>query len=141
MLRHSTRNLMMTFMYTPKPKCIDTDYINFIIASPKLFSCTEAAKVQADIPQSPAHDAFTRLLNRLEPDPAALWEEAQPMVHRKGGMLVLDDSTLDKPYAKAIDLVTRHWSGKHHDGRPRDQPDHPSVDRRRPPRPLRLPAL
>ena len=30
------------------------------------------------------------------------------MVHRKGGLLVLDDSTLDKPYAKSIDLVTRH---------------------------------
>ena len=29
-------------------------------------------------------------------------------------MLVLDDSTLDKPYAKHIGLVTRHWSGKHH---------------------------
>ena len=28
-------------------------------------------------------------------------------------MLVLDDTTLDKPYAKKMDLVTRHWSGKH----------------------------
>lgn len=28
-------------------------------------------------------------------------------------MLVLDDSTLDKPYAKQMDLVTYHWSGKH----------------------------
>ena len=28
-------------------------------------------------------------------------------------MLVLDDSTLDKPYAQKIGLVTRHWSGKH----------------------------
>ena len=29
------------------------------------------------------------------------------------GMLVLDDSTLDKPYARAMELVTSHWSGKH----------------------------
>ena len=29
-------------------------------------------------------------------------------------MLVLDDSTLDKPYARDIALVGRHWSGKHH---------------------------
>ena len=35
------------------------------------------------------------------------------MVHRKGGLLVLDDSTLDKHYAKKIELVGRHWSGKH----------------------------
>ena len=48
------------------------------------------------------------------PDPETLWQEADPLVGRAGGLLVLDDSTLDKPYAKAIDLVTRHWSGKHH---------------------------
>jgi putative transposase len=95
-------------------KCRDTDYIDFIIASPKLFSCTEAAKVQPEAIDPPAHDAFTRLLLRLEPDPEALWREARPLVHRKGGLLVLDDSTLDKPYAKSIGLVTRHGSGKHH---------------------------
>jgi len=27
--------------------------------------------------------------------------------------LVLDDTTLDKPYAQKMDLVTYHWSGKH----------------------------
>ena len=32
----------------------------------------------------------------------------------KMGLLVLDDNTLDKPYAKSIELVTRHWSGRHH---------------------------
>lgn len=26
----------------------------------------------------------------------------------------MDDSTLDKPYAEKMDLVQRHWSGKHH---------------------------
>ncbi|SMB99666.1 hypothetical protein SAMN00120144_3552, partial [Hymenobacter roseosalivarius DSM 11622] len=29
-------------------------------------------------------------------------------------MLVLDDTTLDKPYAHKMGLVTRHWSGKQH---------------------------
>jgi putative transposase len=29
------------------------------------------------------------------------------------GVLVIDDSTLDKPYASQMALVTRHWSGKH----------------------------
>ena len=36
------------------------------------------------------------------------------MVERKRGVLVVDDSTLDKPYAKKMELVHRHWSGKHH---------------------------
>jgi putative transposase len=109
----TTEYVTMALM-TNDVKCRDTDYINFIIASPKTFSCTEAAKVQPESPDPPAHDAFTRLLLRLEPDPETLWREARPLVHRKGGMLVLDDATLDKPYAQAIDLVTRHWSGKHH---------------------------
>ena len=30
------------------------------------------------------------------------------------GMLVVDDNTLDKPYALQIALFTRHWSCKHH---------------------------
>ncbi len=34
-------------------------------------------------------------------------------MRRDGGSLVLDDSTLDKPYAREIGLLTRHWSGKH----------------------------
>src|SRR4051794_32775274 len=95
-------------------KCRDTDYIDFLVASPRSFSCAEAAKVQPESdPSPPAHDAFTRLLRRLEPAPATLWQEARPMVHREGGLLSLDDSTLDKPYAKTIELVGRHWSGKH----------------------------
>lgn len=94
-------------------KCHDLDSIDFLIASPRAFTCTEAASVQPESSRPPSHDAFTRLLHRLEPDPQALWAEARPMVHLRGGLLVLDDSTLDKPYAKEIDLVARHWSGKH----------------------------
>jgi putative transposase len=104
----------MCGMFTPrKPKCVDTDYIDFLIASPKAFCCTEAARVQPESPDAAAHDAFTRLLHRQEPDPVTLWNEARRQVHRKGGVLVIDDSTLDKPYAKKIELVARHWSGKH----------------------------
>src|SRR5215213_7772572 len=96
------------------PKCSDDDYINFVIATPRSVSATEAAKVQGDEEQAPAHDAFTRLLHRLEPDAATLWREARSQVSLTQGILVIDDSTLDKPYAKKIELVVRHWSGKHH---------------------------
>jgi putative transposase len=96
------------------PKCSDIDYINFLVASPRAVSGTEAARVQPPRPDPPADDAFTRLLHRLEPDPDTLWQESAPLVARGCGILVLDDSTLDKPYAAKIDLVTRHWSGKHH---------------------------
>lgn len=95
------------------PKCDAIDYINFLVASPRVVSGTEAARVQPAQADPPAHDAFTRLLHRLEPDAATLWAEAAPHVRRNSGVLVLDDSTLDKPYASKMALVTRHWSGKH----------------------------
>jgi putative transposase len=96
-----------------RPKCSAIDYINFLVASPRAVSGTEAARAHPALGNAPAHDAFTRLLHRLEPDPATLWAEAEPLVERDRGMLVLDDSTLDKPYARKMGLVTRHWSGKH----------------------------
>lgn len=96
-----------------RPRCTEFDYIDFLVATPRTCSCTEAARVQPDSPDAPAHDSFTRLLHRLEPDAEALWVEAEPTVKKFGGGLVIDDSTLDKPYARTIEPVTRHWSGKH----------------------------
>ena len=97
------------------PKCDELDYINFLIAAQKVFSNTEAAKCHpAADGEGPAHDAYTRLLHRCQSDAEALWQEVKPCVSLVGGILVVDDSTLDKFYARMIELVTRHWSGKHH---------------------------
>ena len=95
-------------------KVTDLDYINFLVASPGVCSCTEAARVQPDTPRRAAHDALTRLLQRLDPDPTPLWHEAKQHIILHAGLLIIDDSTLDKPYAQQIGLVHRHWSGKHH---------------------------
>jgi len=96
------------------PKYNEYEYINFLIASPRVYSCTEAARVQPEQENPPAHDAITRLLHRLKLDSDELWAEATEQVDPKRGVIVIDDSTLDKQYAKQIGLVTRHWSGKHH---------------------------
>jgi putative transposase len=94
-------------------KCRDSDYIDFLIATPHAASCCEAARSQPPAPNPPAHDAYTRLLTRLEPDPETLYREVEPLVAKGDGVLVIDDSTLDKFHAKAIEPVHRHWSGKH----------------------------
>ena len=96
------------------PKVDELDYIQFLIAAQRVFTCTEAATCQPEQAQPPAHDAFTRLLSRQPPDTAALWQEVKPLIERQKGALLLDDSTLDKPYARHMALVTPHWSGKHH---------------------------
>ena len=96
------------------PKVDELDYIHFLIAAQRVFTCTEAAACQPERVDPPAHDAFSRLLRRQPPDTAALWHEVNQLVKRTEGALLLDDSTLDKPYAQSMALVTRHWSGKHH---------------------------
>lgn len=95
------------------PKVNEYDYINFLIATQKAYSGVEAERVQPESDNPPAHDAITRLLHRMEPSPEMLWTEAQQYIDKRAGILVVDDSTLDKFYAQKMELVTRHWSGKH----------------------------
>ena len=95
------------------PRAGDEDYIQFLLATPEVASAAEAGRVQPAGPRAPAHDAFTRLLSRLEPDPGALWGEVRPLVTRAGGTLVIDDTVLDKPFARRMGLVGYHWSGRH----------------------------
>jgi hypothetical protein len=95
------------------PKVDDLDYIHFLIAAQKVFTCTEAARSQplddeGGEQAGPAHDAFTRLLQRRPPDTEALWQEAESFVDESGGLLILDDTTLDKPHADEIEHVTWH---------------------------------
>ena len=81
------------------PKCTEYDYINFLVAAQQVSSAVEAARSHPESDRQPAHDAYTRLLQRLPPDSEALWAEVQPCINRRQGLLVIDDTTLDKPYA------------------------------------------
>jgi putative transposase len=94
------------------PRASADDYIAFLVATPKEATATEMARCQPITPAAPSHDAFTRLLNRVEPDPGELWREVQPLLPATG-LLVFDDTVLDKPHAKHMGLVGRHWSGRH----------------------------
>lgn len=95
------------------PQCDDLDYVHFLIAAQRVFTCTETARCQPESPNPPAHDVFTCLLQRQPLDTEALWQEAQAFVDKGKGLLALDNTTLDKPYARKMELVTHHWSGKH----------------------------
>lgn len=95
-----------------RPRATPDDYIAFLVATPSEGTATEMARCQPVRPDAPAHDAFTRLLHRLEPDPDALWREVRPLLPA-GGVLVIDDTVLDKPHAKHMGLVGKFWSGRH----------------------------
>lgn len=94
-------------------KVNEYDYIDFLIGTQRVYSCTEAERVNPNEEAGPAHDAYTRQLHRLFPTSERLWNEAKKQVDVSKGSLIVDDSTLDKLYSRKIDLVTRHWSGKH----------------------------
>jgi putative transposase len=96
-----------------KAKVSEYDYIDFLIGTQRVYSCTEAERVNPQREAGPAHDAYTRQLHRLFPTTDRLWEEAKEHVELSKGSLIVDDSTLDKLYSRKIELVTRHWSGKH----------------------------
>ncbi len=68
------------------PKCDDLDYIHFLIASQRVFTCTEAARCQPDTQPAAAHDAFTRLLARQPSHTEALWQEAQQLIDKQKWM-------------------------------------------------------
>lgn len=96
------------------PKYNSEEYIQFLIASPKNITCTEASICTPDGENQPSHDALNRLLQRQPPNTEALWEESKHLVRKDRGVVVLDDTTLDKPYSKKTDMVSYHWSCKHH---------------------------
>jgi putative transposase len=68
----------------------------------------EAASVQPEQANMPSQAASIRLLTRLEPDGKALWQEAQGQVQWQASGLVIHDSTLDKPYARRMELAKWH---------------------------------
>ena len=95
------------------PRCSPEDYIAYQIASPDRYTCTGAARCQPEGTQAPAHDAFTRLLQRQPGDTAELWQGAQPWVPSQGGVLVVDDTTLDKPFTRVFRTTVQRNSKPH----------------------------
>jgi putative transposase len=94
------------------PRASAGDSIAFLVATPKEATATEMARCQPVTPAAPSHDAFTRLLHRLPPDPGELWREVQPLLPTTG-LLVFDDTVLDTPHARHMGRVGWHWSGRH----------------------------
>lgn len=94
-----------------RQKCCLDLYVDFLVASQKQYSGMELSRVA---PQAMAHDAVSRWLAQEKLTPKRLWQSSQSLVDRQKGYLILDDTLLDKPYARKMALVKRQYSGKHH---------------------------
>jgi hypothetical protein len=94
-----------------QPKCSLDLYVDFLIASQKQYSGMELSRVS---PTAMSHDAVSHWLAHNKLTPKMVWQSSQPMVQKETGYLIVDDTVLDKPYAREIALVKSQYSGKHH---------------------------
>ena len=90
------------------PKCRDTDYIDFLIATPRAASCCEAARSQPPAHNPPATTPTPDCSNGSSPTPRPSTARSSRWSPRPRASWFLDDSTLDELYAKANQPVHRH---------------------------------
>ena len=93
-----------------KAKVSDENFIDFLAATLVNATAMEAQRTNPVGFGEPSHDAYSRLHQRLEPSSDSLWLEVKPEVQMGSGVLVLDDTVLDKAYARKMKLV--HRNGK-----------------------------
>jgi len=86
-------------------------YSQFLLAT---FGRHSASWLGELLGRKPAHDTFTRWLKKTKLRPHIIWEHMQGFIQKKEGFLILDDTVLDKWYAKDIELVLYQYSGTHH---------------------------
>ena len=89
--------------------CTLPQYISFLLSEPRFLSCSKMGEVL-----NMSHDSVNRFLYREHYTPLDLFNEAKQSLELTGGVLSVDDSVLDKPYAQYMDYVGYFWSGKHH---------------------------
>ena len=90
-------------------RCTLPQYMGFLISEPKSSTCTRLAEVSGI-----SHDSVNRFLNREDYQPIDMFNEVKDELCLVGGTLSIDDTVLDKPYSRTINLIGHFWSGKHH---------------------------
>ena len=93
----------------PTAKCTLPTYVSFLLSEPKSTSCLRLSEIDGV-----SHDSVNRFLNRETYEPIDLFNEVKKHIALEGGTLGVDDTVIDKPYAKYIAYIGYFWSGKHH---------------------------
>lgn len=79
------------------------------MSEPKHASCSQFGETLGT-----SHDSANRFLLREQYEPLDLYTEALRVINPVGGVLSVDDTVLDKPYANKMAYVSYFGSGKHH---------------------------
>ena len=89
-------------------------YTDYLLSS---FGQVTATGLSAMLDKAISHDDVTRFLSQLDSGSKALWEQVKPAVRavekeldkKEAGLLVLDDSIIEKAYTDENGLVTVHY--------------------------------
>ena len=88
-----------------------TRYIEYLLSTPKNYTCTNLADHLADI----SHDQVNRFLRTSALPVSQLRQLVQPLLHDSPeAFLLVDDSVQDKRYSRFIELTKRQYSGNVH---------------------------
>jgi len=91
----------------------DCDYIHFLVAAQCDVSCVKAAECFSTNGVVISHDSLNRFLTRQSLNSETLWCEVGPVVEKRNGWLIIDDTVLDKIHSEKIGLTYFQWSGTH----------------------------
>jgi len=92
-----------------KPKLTKRQYVEYLLATPSNYTCSNLAE---HLDPKASHDAVSDFLGRERFSARHLWELARALIHDgTGAYLLLDDSVQDKRHSRKIELARRQWSG------------------------------
>ena len=84
------------------------DYCQYLLSSPLNYTLTHFA----DHSDRFTHDMLNRYLGGDRVSPRVIWENVKPhLTPTAKGVILFDDTVLDKRYAKKMALVRRQYSG------------------------------
>jgi hypothetical protein len=93
-------------------KCTEEIYQAFLQASSTRYTALALSEVS---PKELSHDSVSRWLGAQDFRPRDLWSFVKTGVQLdKPGVLIIDDSVLEKPRSKKIELVRSQYSGNSH---------------------------
>lgn len=87
-------------------------YQNFLGLTVERYSAVALSEVsEAEV----SHDMVTRWLAESRCSPREIWKANKDSILGKGGVIIADDTVIQKSYSKKIELVRWQYSGAEHD--------------------------
>lgn len=92
--------------------CSKDLYCTFLQVTSRRYSALTLSEVS---PVVLSHDAVSRWLSDTKCQPKDIWEAAKPDVVGKAGIILADETVLDKSRSNKVELVSWQYSGTEHD--------------------------